>query len=262
MRIFAMKKLTPLSAGLALAAGVALTSPSVQAAEGAAIPSYDWSFEGVFGHYDRSALQRGFQVYREVCAGCHSLDLIRFRNLSALGYSEAEIDAFASEATVVDGPDDEGEMFERAGLAKDPLPAPFANDKAAAAANGGAVPPDLSLVAKSRIGGPNYLLALLTGYSEEPPEGVEVLEGLSYNPYFPGGQIAMAPPLFEEAVEYADGTPATVDQMAADVTHFLMWAAEPKMELRKSLGIKTVLFLLLLTGLFYAVKKKVWSDLH
>lgn len=262
MRNFAMNKLVPFSAGLALATGLILGSSAVQAAEGAKIPSYDWSFDGIFGEYDRGALQRGLQVYREVCAGCHSLDLVRFRNLADLGYNEEEIKAFAAEATVIDGPDDEGEMFERPGLPKDPFPAPFPNEKAAAASNGGAVPPDLSLMAKARIGGPNYLRALLTGYEDEAPESKEILEGLNYNHYFPGNQIAMAPPLFEDGVEYADGTPATVDQLAADVTHFLMWAAEPKMELRKSLGIKAMLFLVLLTGLFYAVKKKVWADLH
>jgi ubiquinol-cytochrome c reductase cytochrome c1 subunit len=245
--------------GLGLLTG--LWAPAAEAAEGVAIPSQSWSFSGVFGTFDRPALQRGFQIYREVCAGCHSLKYIRFRNLADLDYTEEQIKDFAAEATVVDGPDDEGEMFEREGRPSDALPSPFPNDKAAAAANGGAVPPDLSLVAKSRKGGPDYLFALMTGY-EEPPADFELLEGLSYNHYFPGNQIAMAPPLEDEAVEYADGTEATTAQMAKDMATFLMWAAEPSMEASKRIGIGTVLFLLVFTGLLYAAKRKVWANLH
>ncbi len=238
-----------------------LQAGAAQAAEGKALPARDWPFSGIFGHYDRGAMQRGFQVYREVCSGCHSLRLIAFRNLEALGYGEDEIKAIAAEYTVEDGPDDEGEMFERPGLPADRIPSPFANSKAAAAANNGAVPPDLSLMIKARNGGADYLHALLTGYSD-PPDDVELLDVQSYNLYFPGNLIAMAPPLEVDAVEYADGTPATVEQMASDVANFLAWTAEPEMEDRKRMGIKVILFLLAFTGVLYAAKRKVWADLH
>ncbi|MDX1574882.1 MAG: cytochrome c1 [Kiloniellales bacterium] len=258
-----MKSLARSAATAALGAlcGVMLGAASVQAAEGIKLPKQDWSFDGLFGLFDRPQLQRGLQVYQEVCAGCHGLKYIAFRNLSDLGYTEDQIKAFASEAVIVDGPDDDGEMFEREGRPSDYFPAPFPNDKAAAAANNGAVPPELSLMAKARFGGPDYIYALLTGY-EEPPADFEVLEGLSYNAYFPGHQIAMAPPLFDGAVEYADGTEATVDQMARDVSAFLMWAAEPTLEDRKTAGIWVLLFFLFVTGVTYASKKKIWADLH
>ena len=238
-----------------------LQAGAAQAAEGKALPARDWSFSGIFGQYDRGALQRGLQVYRDVCSGCHSLRLIAFRNLEALGYGEDEIKAIAAEYTVVAGPDDDGEMFERPGLPADRFPSPFANTKAAAAANNGAVPPDLSLMVKARDGGADYVHALLTGYAD-PPDDVELLDVQSYNLYFPGNLIAMAPPLSEDSVEYGDGTPATVEQMAADVTSFLAWTAEPEMEDRKRMGIKVILFLLVFTGVLYAAKRKVWADLH
>ena len=240
---------------------VGLQAGAAQAAEGKALPARDWSFSGIFGQFDRGAMQRGFQVYREVCSGCHSLRLIAFRNLEALGYDEDEIKAIAAEYTIEDGPDDEGEMFERPGLPADRIPSPFANTKAAAAANNGAVPPDLSLMIKARNGGADYLHALLTGYVD-PPDGVEVLDVQNYNLYFPGNLTAMAPPLSEDAVEYGDGTPATVEQMASDIVNFLAWAAEPTMEERKRMGIKVILFLLAFTGVLYAAKRKVWADLH
>ena len=236
-------------------------APTAEAAKGVAPPHQSWSFDGVFGTFDRAAQQRGLQVYQEVCSGCHSLRFVRFRNLADLGYTEDQIKAFAAEATVIDGPDGEGEMFERDGIPSDAFPSPFPNKNAAAAANGGAVPPDLSLVTKSRKGGPDYLFALMNGY-EEPPADFEVLEGLSYNVYFPGQQTAMASPLDDDAVEYADGTKATTEQMAKDVTTFLMWAAEPNLEPRKKMGVGVVLFLLVFTGMLYAVKRKVWEDLH
>jgi ubiquinol-cytochrome c reductase cytochrome c1 subunit len=241
--------------------GVVLGAASAQAAEGIKIPHQDWSFDGIFGLFERPQLQRGLQVYQEVCAGCHGLKYIAFRNLSDLGYTEDQIKAFASEALIVDGPDDDGEMFEREGRPSDYFPAPFANDKAAAASNNGAVPPELSLMAKARMGGPDYIYALMTGY-EDPPDEFELLEGLSYNAYFPGHQIAMAPPLFDDAVEYADGTEATVDQMSRDVSAFLMWTAEPKLEARKTAGIWVLLFFLFVTGVTYASKKKIWANLH
>jgi ubiquinol-cytochrome c reductase cytochrome c1 subunit len=248
-------------AALAATASVSFSFAARAAEQGPALPKVEWSFDGPFGTYDRHALQRGLQVYREVCSVCHGLKYVAFRNLSDLGYDEDEIKAIAAEYTVVDGPDDEGEMFERPALPSDRIPSPFPNEKAAAAANNGAAPPDLSLMVKARDGGADYVHALLTGYAE-PPADREVLEGQNYNLYFPGNMIAMAPPLFEDAVEYADGTPATVEQMAFDVASFLAWTAEPEMEHRKRMGIKVVLFLLVFTGVLYAAKRKVWADLH
>jgi ubiquinol-cytochrome c reductase cytochrome c1 subunit len=244
-----------------LAAGLGLTLTTAKAAEGVALPKQDWSFGGILGTFDRAALQRGLQVYREVCSGCHSVKYIAFRNLSDLGYTAAEIAALALEVQVVDGPNDEGEMFERDGRASDHFPAPFPNKQAAAAANNGAVPPDLSLMAKARKGGPDYTYAVLTGY-EEPPADFVLMDGLNYNKFFPGHQIAMAAPLFEGGVEYADGTEATVEQMAHDVTTFLMWTAEPKLEIRKAWGVKVVIFVFVLTVLLGFVKRRVWADVH
>ena len=238
-----------------LQAGAAL------AAEGKELPERDWSFSGIFGQFDRGAMQRGLQVYREVCSGCHGLRFIAFRNLAALGYGEDEVKVIAAEYSIVDGPNEEGDMFERPGRPADRFPSPFPNDKAAAASNNGAVPPDLSLIVKARTGGADYVHALLTGYAE-PPEDREILEGQNYNLYFPGNVTAMAEPLFEDAVEYGDGTPATVERMATDVATFLAWAAEPEMEERKSMGIGVMLFLLVFTGVLYAAKRKVWADLH
>jgi len=247
--------------GAAAAAIVAMVAiglaGSAAAAEGA-FEKRSWSFNGVFGAFDKGALQRGFQVYQEVCAGCHGLEYIAFRNLTELGLSEDQVKAIAAEFEVEDGPDDEGEMFTRPAILSDILPAPFANDNAARASNNGALPPDLSLMAKARTGGPDYLHALLTGY-EDAPDDVVLNEGMSYNLYFRGNQIAMPPPLDDDAVEYTDGTAATVEQMSADVSHFLMWAAEPKLEVRKRMGLKVMLFLLVLTALLYASKRKVWS---
>jgi ubiquinol-cytochrome c reductase cytochrome c1 subunit len=232
--------------------------PVVHAIE---IPDHHFSFEGLFGTFDRGALQRGFQVYQGVCATCHSLDLVSYRHLEALGYNADEIKAIAAAVTVTDGPNDEGEMFDRPGQPSDRFKAPFANEQAARFANNGAYPPDLSLIAKARAGGPDYIVALLTGY-HEPPAGFELGEGMSYNAYFTGHQIAMPPPLSQDSVTYQDGTAATVEQMSADVATFLMWTAEPHLETRKQTGVKVVLFLLVMTGLLYAAKRKVWADLH
>jgi len=256
-----MRKLLLGLAALTLGAGVTTASLPAQAAEGVAIPKQSWSFSGMFGTYDRAASQRGLQVFREVCSACHGLKRVAFRNLMDLGYSEDDIKALAAEYSVEDGPDDEGEMFERAARPSDRYPSPFPNDIAAAVANNGAAPPDLSLMTKARVGGPDYLYALLTGYVD-PPADVEMMDGLSYNAYFPGHQIAMANPLFEDGVEYADGTAATVDQMAYDVTNFLMWAADPKLEERKGMGLKVIIFLIFMTAVFYAAKRKIWTDLH
>jgi ubiquinol-cytochrome c reductase cytochrome c1 subunit len=247
-----------------LAAVAALSLSFIGAAaasEGGALPDRHWSFSGIFGTIDKAAAQRGLQVYREVCAGCHSLSLLSYRHLAGIGLDEDGIKAIAAEATVVDGPDDAGEMFERPGRPADRFAAPFPNEKAARAANNGAYPPDLSVITKARAGGANYVFGILTGYGEAPAD-LTMQEGMNYNTYFPGLQIAMPAPLSEGSVEYADGTPATVEQMASDVTMFMTWAAEPETDARKRMGIKAMLFLLVLTGLFYATKRKVWAALH
>jgi len=223
-------------------------------------PETHWSFSGIFGTFDRGALQRGYQVYAGVCAGCHSLRLLSYRNLMAIGFTEDQVKKIAAAVQVKDGPNDQGEMFDRPGRPGDRFVKPFPNEEAARAGNNGALPPDLSLIVKARADGANYLHALLTGY-KPPPAGTKVPEGMQYNLYFPGNQIAMPPPLNEGAVEYADKTKATVDQMARDVTTFLAWAAEPELEKRKRTGIKVVLFLIVLTGMLYAVKRKIWADI-
>ena len=207
------------------------------------------------------ALQRGYEVYSQSCTFCHSLEYIAFRNLVDIGLSEDEAKAIAETFQVTDGPDDQGNLYQRPARLSDRFVAPFPNENAARFANGGALPPDLSLLAKSRPGGPDYLFAILTGY-EVPPEGVEVTPGMNYNPFFAGGEIAMPEPLFEGMVAYADGTEATVEQMAADVVQFLTWAAEPKLEDRKRMGLGVMIFLVILTGLFIAVKRRVWADVH
>lgn len=218
-----------------------------------------WPFDGAFGTVDRQAAQRGFQVYKDVCASCHALEYVSYRNLEAIGFSEDEVKAIAAEATIIDGPNDDGEMFEREGRPSDRFKKPFANEKAARAANGGAYPPNLSLIVKSRPDGANYLYSLLTGY-EEAPSDMQMNEGMNYNKYFSGHQIAMAPPLMEGLIEYMDGTNATTEQMARDVTVFLQWAAEPEMEQRKRMGIKVFAYLIIFTVLFYMAKKIIWRD--
>lgn len=240
----------------------------------------NWSFEGPFGTYDKGQLQRGLKVYREVCSACHSLDLVAFRTLEDLGYSEEQVRALAAEYDVEDGPDDMGDMFTRAAKPSDHFPAPFANPQQAAASNNGAAPPDLSLIAKARAAergfptfvfdvftqyaesGVDYIHALLTGY-EEAPAGVEIPAGTYYNPYFLNGvSLSMAPPLFDGQVTYEDGAPETVDQYSRDVAAFLMWAAEPHMEERKATGFTVMVFLVLFGGLVYLTKRKVWDELH
>ena len=249
---------------LALAATLSLVAAeAVIAAEGAKHPeSRSWSFNGVFGSFDRAALQRGYLVYKDVCASCHAAKYLSFRNLREIGFSEAEAKAIAAEYEVEDGPDEFGEMFLRPARLFDSFVSPFANDNEARASNNGALPPDLSLIVKARTGGEDYIYALLTGYEDEPPEHAELGDGMSYNPYFAGGQIAMTPPLFDDAVEYADGTAVTEAQMAEDVVTFLTWAAEPRLEDRHRLGFKAVIFLVILTVLMYVAKRRIWRDVH
>lgn len=238
-----------------------LAAPAFAAGSETAPPAQNWSFNGPFGTFDRAELQRGYQVYKEVCSACHAMKYVSFRNLVDVGFTAAEVKALAATFEVNDGPNDQGEMFKRPGLPSDKFPSPFPNEKAARASNGGAYPLDLSLIAKARSHGPDYIRALLNGY-KDAPAGVTVGEGLHYNEYFPGHQIAMPKPLNEDQVTYADGTKASVEQMSHDVSAFLMWAAEPKLEDRKRMGFKVIIFLVVLSGLFFAAKKRIWAKLH
>lgn len=247
--------------GAALAIGLGLAVVAQAQEETLAIPHQTWSFDGVFGTFDRGAAQRGFQVYKDVCSVCHSLNLLAYRNLEEIGFTPDEVKAIAAQVQVTDGPNDQGEMFQRPGKPADHFKPPFANEQAARVANNGALPPDLSLMVKARKGGPDYAYAVLTGFVE-PPAGYKVAQGMYYNAAFPGHQIAMPPPLSEGAVTYDDGTEATVPQMAHDVVTFLAWAADPNLEARHRVGVKVILYLVLLTALLYAVKRKVWAAVH
>ena len=221
----------------------------------------NWSFEGVFGTFDRASLQRGYQVYQEVCSGCHSVQYLSYRNLSEEGgpeFSSEEAKAIASQFEVTDGPNEDGEMFTRPGRLSDKFISPFPNVKAAAVANGGAYPPDMSVLAKARKGGANYIYSLLMGY-EEAPAGYELDDGVYYNKYMPGQKIKMAEPISDGIVEYADGTETSKAQIARDVTTFLVWAADPHLEARHKIGFKVFFYLIILLTLVYLSKQKVWS---
>jgi len=223
----------------------------------------DWSFEGIFGTFDRSSLQRGYQVYQEVCSGCHSIQHLSYRNLSEKGGPEFSLDeakAIAAQFEVTDGPNDDGEMFTRPRRLSDKFVNPFPNIQAATAANGGAYPPDMSVLVKARKGGADYIYSLLLGY-EEAPTGYELDDGVYYNKYIPENIIMMSKPLSEGAVDYSDGTQATETQMAKDVVTFLTWAAEPNLEARHKMGFKVFIFLIILLILVYFSKQKVWSHL-
>ncbi|PSC72024.1 Cytochrome c1-heme mitochondrial [Micractinium conductrix] len=245
------------TAGLAAASSIALAD---EAEHGLHAADYPWPHDGFFSSYDHRSIRRGFQVYQQVCATCHSMDLIHYRDLVGVCYTEEEAKNMALEIEVTDGPNDEGEMFERPGKVSDKLPAPYMNEEHARYANGGAYPPDLSLITKARHNGSNYVFALLLGY-REPPAGISVREGLHYNPYFPGGAIAMPKMLNDDGVEYDDGTPATEAQQAKDVVSFLSWAAEPEADERKLMGAKWigVLSLVFLTTVYY--KRWKWAPL-
>ena len=223
----------------------------------------DWSFEGIFGTFDRSSLQRGYQVYQEVCSGCHSIQHLSYRNLSEKGGPEFSLDeakAIAAQVEVTDGPNDEGEMFTRPRRLSDKFVNPFPNIQAATAANGGAYPPDMSVLVKARKGGADYIYSLLLGY-DEVPAGYELDDGVYYNKYISGNKIMMSKPLSEGVVEYSDGTQATETQMAKDVVTFLTWAAEPNLEARHKMGFKVFIFLIILLTLVYFSKQKIWSRL-
>ncbi|KAA3511856.1 cytochrome c1 [Agrobacterium vitis] len=281
-----MKKLATSLLSLAFATGLGFSAALAQEHAEGETPHYpihkpapvEWSFSGPFGKYDKGQLQRGLKIYKEVCSACHSMNLVSFRTLEGLGYSEAQVKTFAAEYEVQDGPNASGEMYTRKAVPSDHFPSPFPNHEAAAAANNGAAPPDMSLLAKARgiergfptfifdiftqyqEGGPDYIHALLTGY-QDPPAGVTVAEGTHYNPYFAAASaLAMAPPLSEGQVTYDDGAPQTVDQYAKDVSAFLMWAAEPHLEERKRTGFMVMVFLLIFSGLVYLTKKSVYAN--
>ncbi len=304
-----MKAMTTIKTFIAVLAALAVGQTAALAAAGKAKhPEHQhWHFSGPFGTYDKDALQRGYQVYETVCSNCHGLDLVAFRNLGQKGgpfYLDRCPEGFPDNIDcsnpndnpivkaladkykyqVTDGPDDTGEMFQRAALASDRIPGPYANEQLARMANNNALPPDLSLIAKARHGGADYIYSLLTGY-EDPPSTVEIGPGQYYNPYFhgdmaqamkpeymhdghpvegvsvpPGGVLAMAPPLADGIIEYGDDSPQTVEQYAKDVTEFLMWAAEPKMESRKALGVMSIIYLVILAGILYWSYRKIWSN--
>ena len=242
---------------------LALAGPvRAQEAEAPKPPHQQWSFEGPLGTYDQAALQRGFQVYKEVCSACHPVKHLYYRDLTEIGYSEDQVKGFAAQSQVTDGPNDQGEMYQRPGRPSDPIVGPFPNDEAARAANNGALPPDLSLIVKAREGGPDYVYAILTGFKDAPKD-VKLNQNMNSNEYFPGHQIAMPPPLTADGqVTFADGTKATIPQMAHDVVSFLAWASEPTLNERHRMGAKVILFLVIAAGIFYAAKRKIWAELH
>ena len=261
MKRFKFKfKIIVLSFSLLLASSV----PSLGAGSGGELLKVDWSFKGLTGKFDRSSLQRGFQVYKEVCSSCHSMQYLSYRNLGEPGgpeFSEQEVKAIALSIEIEDGPDSQGEMFTRPGRPSDKFKSPYPNVNASIVANGGAYPPDMSVLVKARPGGSNYIYSVLMGY-EDPPTGTTLDEGVYYNKYMIGNKIKMSAPLIEDIVEYTDGTQATVEQMSKDVTTFLTWAAEPELEERHRTGVKVVIYLILLTTLVYLSMKKIWSRVY
>jgi ubiquinol-cytochrome c reductase cytochrome c1 subunit len=260
-----LRKVTLLAAALVLVAG-----PAFAAGDAKKPADIAFSYEGPFGTYDKAQLQRGYKVYREVCAACHSMNLLAFRNLGDRGgpfydskYKNANDNpyakAIAADTQINDLDSETGDAIQRPGTPADRFPNPYPNVIAAKAGNGGIAPPDLSVMAKARSGGPEYIAALLAGYTD-PPAGVTLSPGLNYNPYFPGGLIGMAPPLAPDQVTFDDGTKSTVKQQATDVAAFLMWAAEPKLEERKQMGAAVLVFLFLFSGLLYASYRRVWRN--
>ncbi|KPL52308.1 hypothetical protein ABB55_08750 [Prosthecomicrobium hirschii] len=269
------------AAGLALLSGTAIAAEEGAAVHHPEITAQKWSFAGPFGRFDKGQLQRGYKVYKNVCANCHSMKYVAFRNLSdegGPGFTEEQVKAIAAEYKVTDGPNDDGEMFQRPARPSDRFPSPFPNEQAARVANGNALPPDLSLMGKARAAhrgfpgfvfdiftqyqesGPDYVYSLLTGYTDAP-HGQECASGLNYNKAFLAGAcIAMAKPIEDGVVDYTDGTPATVENYARDVSAFLMWTAEPKLEDRKRTGFKVMAFLIVFAGLLWFTKRKIWAD--
>ncbi len=238
-----------------------VSSVNVTSAEKVEYLKTDWTFKGLFGKFDRASLQRGYQVYTEVCAACHSMKYLSYRNLSEKGgpeFSVAQAKAIAASFEVTDGPNADGEMFQRPGKLSDKFVMPYENVKAAEAANGGAYPPDMSVLVKARGGGVDYIYSLLQGY-EDAPSGMILDDGVHYNKYMYGNKIKMSAPLSDGIIEYSDGTNPTVEQMSKDVTTFLMWAAEPSLEARHQMGFKAIVYLIILTILVYFSMKRIWS---
>ncbi len=225
------------------------------------MPKHEWSFKGMTGTFDRSAVQRGYKVFREVCSGCHSMNLLYYRDLLDIGFSEEQIKAIASEYTVMDGPNDEGEMFERPAKLADKFVDPYSNEQEARISNNGSYPPDLSVITKARKYGVDYLYNLLIGYTDAPND-FELGDGMYYNKWIEGNQIAMAQPLDDEYVDYDDGTDNSLPQLAEDVVTFLAWSAEPELEVRKKLGIRSILFFVVIGFLFYFVKIRLWRNMN
>ncbi|XP_077581574.1 cytochrome c1, heme protein, mitochondrial [Stigmatopora nigra] len=254
--------LTALGVAGAGAAGLALAlQRSVKASDlELHPPNYPWSHGGPLSSLDHASVRRGYQVYKQVCSACHSMEYLAFRNLVGVSHTEEEAKTLAEDVEVVDGPDETGEMFTRPGKLSDYFPKPYANPEAARVANNGALPPDLSYIVNARHGGEDYVFSLLTGYCE-PPAGVAVREGLYYNPYFPGQAIGMAPPIYNEILEYEDGTPATMSQVAKDVCTFLRWASEPEHDQRKRMGLKLLMGSAILVPLLYYMKRHRWAVL-
>jgi ubiquinol-cytochrome c reductase cytochrome c1 subunit len=265
-----MRFLLPLGLAMGLAAATAAQADTT----GEPLPPRDmhWSFEGPFGHFDRAQIQRGFQVYKEVCSACHALSHVAFHALGEPGgtsFTEKQMKAIAAGYKLPADPNDKGETVDekgnpltRPGTPADYFPPPFPNEQAARAANGGALPPDLSMIVSARAGGSRYVYSIITGFHQTAPKGFKVLDGKYYNPYFEGWNISMPPPLSPNQVTYADGTKATVDQEAADVVTFLSWASDPKMEERKRMGFEVMAFLIVLSGLLFLAYRKVWKDMH
>jgi len=254
-----MRPLRTLLAGL-LMAGLA-AAPALAQDDEPPLPNINWSWNGIFGTVDLAAAQRGFQIYSQVCSNCHSMKQLHYRDLEGIGLSPEQVKAIASTVTVPKGVDDQGNPKQGPATPADQFRSPFPNEEAARSANNGAAPPDLSVIVNAREGNADYVYGILTGFVQPPP-GFKVQSGLYYNKYFPGHQIHMPPPLQADTVTYADGTKATLDQEAHDVVTFLEWTANPEMTQRKQIGARVILFLLLMTGLTYAVKRKIWSDVH
>ncbi len=253
-----MKKLIALKFFILISLGISFSANSAEKVD---LMTTDWTFKGLFGKFDRASLQRGYQVYTEVCAACHSMKYLSYRNLMEEGgpeFSETQAKAIAAQFEITDGPNSEGEMFQRPAKLSDKFVMPYPNAKAAQAANGGAYPPDMSVLAKARKGGVDYLYSLLLGY-EDPPIGISLDEGVHYNKFMYGNKIKMPKPLEDDLIEYSDGTPATEEQMAKDVVTFLMWSAEPHLEARHKMGFKAIIYLTILTLLVYLSMRKIWS---
>lgn len=256
-------------AGLALmgslvggAAGLAYMLDNSVKASGLELhpPHFPWPHNGTFASFDHASIRRGYEVYKQVCSACHSMKYLCYRNLIGVSHTEEEAKAEAESIQVTDGPDEEGNMYQRPGKLSDRFPKPYANDEAARAANNGALPPDLSYITSARHGGEDYIFSLLTGYVD-PPGGVQLREGLYYNPYFPGGAIGMAQALYDEAMEYSDGTAATASQMAKDVATFLKWSAEPEHDTRKKMALKAIMIFSFMIAVSYYWKRHKWSAL-